>query len=53
MSDPTAPDDPMTTPSVDQPAPPKPDEENEEAIRLDPIDGADDTSEAEPKHPEQ
>ena len=55
MSDPTAPDtsvngpdedvpgapeDPMTTPSVDQPAPPKPDEEKKESIRLDPLEGS-------------
>lgn len=55
MSDPTAPDtsvndpdedlpgtpdDPMTTPSVEQPAPPKPDEEKKESIRLDPLEGS-------------
>ncbi|WP_161498672.1 hypothetical protein [Microterricola pindariensis] len=52
MSDPHAPDtsvndpaegvpeppaDPMTTPSVEQPEDPKPDEEKKESIRLDPI----------------
>lgn len=37
-------EDPLTVPSVEQPADPKPDHEKEEAIKLDPLDG--DESEA-------
>lgn len=32
------PADPMTTPSVEQPTDPKPDEENRKSIRLDPLE---------------
>ena len=39
-------EDPMTIPSVEQPADPKPDHEKEEAIRLDPIEGDDDDADS-------